>query len=926
MKERPRIRYWLPGAAVCESDLLDEIQELYERGFGGIEIVVLERLTETIAKSEYGWGTKQWNRIIKIIGDETKKHGMQFDLANGPGWPISSPVLNNADEKGTIVELTYGVSDVQSGKVYQGLLPERRCIHTEGTAELICAIAYIETEKNILCEKSFLNLTDYVKNGVLSYKFPEISEGKWKLFAFYSQPALQKTSADRYYVIDHLSKEGTDACAAYWNKFFTEYSCESMESIFCDSLEYEVTMDWSRNFLEEFEKRRGYSLIPYLPVIGTETTYPTCDIPGFRFENKAKSEAVNYDYMEVLTQCYIEFHLQRLEEMAQKYGKTIRYQVAYNKMLDVERCAMIPAIPENEALGRPSIDYQKTMASAVHFCRKERYSFECAAEFGNSYGQDFEDLFWWIKRSYMAGMNAQVLHGGSYSGAFWGEGNENGKIPGEYWPGYAGFGMMVSNNWNRTLSKEDCRGCMDTIARMNHIFGLDAKIDCAIFRYSYGDLGTGSEFCLYPDDGAMVNRGYSYEFLTEALLMELLKREQDGVLDKDGASYRCLIIPETEKISLNMLLIIEKLTEKKFPVLYIGKLPGLPVFFSEVNTEEKYNIWKEHLIKLHICKELIRVKNIYDVPDILGEHKILPRIRLDGEKDMMTAMRVSDGGEEKYIALYAYNRVEYSPDEPNPEEAACSAIYRKGTTKGSYCRPGMKSRKWVRVQIEGQYEIVRYDPWNDKRRKENVWYHPLEGYSQIEVEIEEDEMILFQLCSSVNEKMYYPYRSEEYPVYFTELRMESFEPDTEEEYSFLRSSFYDTGMKIRAEKWKPWRLMDKQLENFSGRGFYTGNVFLPEKQETNCQYVLELGNVCDTFRVKINGKETEFPDQVMKRVDVTEMLHSGNNQIEVMVSSNLYNRVFAEKRPVQRISSVWLPRNYGMWESEEKQIKLYKMT
>ncbi|NBJ99922.1 hypothetical protein D5282_22165 [bacterium 1xD8-48] len=70
---------------------------------------------------------------------------------------------------------------------------------------------------------------------------------------------------------------------------------------------------------------------------------------------------------------------------------------------------------------------------------KNRYSFECAAEFGNSYGQDYEDLFWWIKRSLMAGMNAQVLHGASYSGGYWGVLSENGNIPGTQWPGYAFF-------------------------------------------------------------------------------------------------------------------------------------------------------------------------------------------------------------------------------------------------------------------------------------------------------------------------------------------------------------------------------------------------------------------------------------------------------------------------------------------------------
>ena len=42
-------------------------------------------------------------------------------------------------------------------------------------------------------------------------------------------------------------------------------------------------------------------------------------------------ELVNHDYLETLTQCYCENHLAVLEEMAHKFGKNIRYQVAYNK-------------------------------------------------------------------------------------------------------------------------------------------------------------------------------------------------------------------------------------------------------------------------------------------------------------------------------------------------------------------------------------------------------------------------------------------------------------------------------------------------------------------------------------------------------------------------------------------------------------------
>ena len=47
-------------------------------------------------------------------------------------------------------------------------------------------------------------------------------------------------------------------------------------------------------------------------------------------------------------------------------------------------------------------------------------------------------------------MNAQVLHGASYSGRCTGADPDNVLAKSALWPGYAGFGKYVSNNWNRT--------------------------------------------------------------------------------------------------------------------------------------------------------------------------------------------------------------------------------------------------------------------------------------------------------------------------------------------------------------------------------------------------------------------------------------------------------------------------------------------
>lgn len=76
MDLRPKVRYWMPGAAMEESDLREEIRMLARRGFGGIEAVVLQNIPPEILLSDDGWGTSNWDRMVEIMNDEAKKQGM----------------------------------------------------------------------------------------------------------------------------------------------------------------------------------------------------------------------------------------------------------------------------------------------------------------------------------------------------------------------------------------------------------------------------------------------------------------------------------------------------------------------------------------------------------------------------------------------------------------------------------------------------------------------------------------------------------------------------------------------------------------------------------------------------------------------------------------------------------------------------------
>ncbi len=953
-----------------EEDLRNELRALHKRGFGGVEIVVLERLSPEILRSEDGWGRERWNEMVAVIGDETRRLGMTMDIANGPGWPISSPIIASADDPGTLCELTYGERRFLPGEYYTGLLPEGRIIRQEGKRKLIHVFTYLEKKNKVLLEASYLDLTPYIekrKEGVcLNYQFLECADGeRWVLFAFYVQPAAQKTSAGQYYVTDHLSRAGSAASEVYWDKIFERYIFPSMESIFCDSMEYEVSLDWTPEFPEEFLRRRGYNLLPYLPFIGLDNLYPACDVPGYVLENKELADMINNDYLETLTQLYCENHLSMLEKMADKHGKTVRYQVGYNKPFEVERCPLFVNVPENEALGRPSLDYQKTMAAAVHYGRKERYSFECAAEFGNSYGQDYEDLFWWIKRSLMAGMNAQVLHGASYSGGYQGVLSENGNIPGVQWPGYEAFSLMVSNYWNRTLSAEDARGCMDTVTRLNMVFRKPVRVDCAVFRCSYSNDGLGSEFCLYDDGGKLSNRGYSYEFVSEYLLKGLVERVEEHevffekesrgrtlVMDSEGAGYKCLIVPRQKAVTLSFLKLIKRLLEKGFPVIWQGEEPECGLFYSEWNNPEKRREWDA--VRAHIWRstEIFHVSRLQEVPDILLEKHIFPEILLEGNMDITTAVRKSKN--ETWFILYGYNRVEYSPQNPNPEEAACSAVYRRGTVKGSYQRPGAASRRTIQVCLKGRGDVCRCNPWSGCMEPEDFVCDYNTGYMKGNVFLEEDEMVILRMSGAAHKvsgrmqdemkRKSFGRLSQEFfreasqsgprkafreifcPVVLQTLTLEEFGPDKEGETSFLRSGFHEKSKiysfeEPRSGRLLPWRKLDRELEHFAGRGTYHGYIIL-EKICKGDRYILESGNVCDTFTVKVNGKKAPFPDQVMKRVELTGLLCEGRNELEIIVVSGLYNKVFPGNRQIQRIPSVYIPRNYGIWEENGKKVQL----
>lgn len=583
---RPLVRYWIPQALPNEADLRRDIQDLSKRGFGGVEIVPMHHLqNQTDLDPKYWWGSQRWLTNLECILDEAKKQKMTVDLAISLQWPISLPGVKHADENTTLYELSYGVEIVENKNGYIEL-PQPRITRDEGQKKLVALSSYEFNEKEELIFDSYIDLADAFCEGIVHYVFP--NDKKRIIFAFWEQPANQKIN-NYFYVIDHYSKVAADKLFEYFEDtvlpIIKKYP-STFNSVFCDSLEFAVAQDWSRDFEKEFSTRRKYDLKKYLPAINTKQTYPKNDSPSYKFDKKEINKQFNEDYCLTLSEMYNENHLRTLTEKLEQNDIRLRYQVAYNKPLEIETAAAEVSIPENETLNRQSFDSLKTMSGAVHLTNKKIYSYETNAEFGNAYGQTYEDINWWIKRGWISSVNQQVLHGAVYNGTFE-----------EFaWPGYESMGNYVSNYWNRTLSIESSKANFDSIARVNRIARKLVKVDFAFLKNSFINEGKGTDGDhIVRDDMLLTNNGFTYDIISSNLLNKVTLTVENGLLnDENGPGYKALLTDE-EYLQQKDLDCLNRLAEK-----------GLPIFILTTNRLEKKSE-KKNIYYVNTYAEILKL-------------------------------------------------------------------------------------------------------------------------------------------------------------------------------------------------------------------------------------------------------------------------------------------------------------------------------
>lgn len=964
---RPELRWWLAAGYHTDETLRWEIETAYKMGFGGMEFLAMDE--DGIDNQRYAWGSEEWVHDSKIVVEETTKRGMSVSFTSGTNWSNANLPDISPEHPAAAKELNYVYEDLSAGQKRSGALPriDLKAMHekpslfrhkarvTEQTFFGVVAAKVLgEKDEVVTLDKETVDLTTEVKDESLEWSAPE--EGKWRLFVFWQHGTGQiaEPSASVNYTVNYLDKEGAQAVIDYWRNTVLTPELTAIiaknprAQMYMDSLELVTAgaggLFWGHSVADEFQKRRGYSLMPYLPflirdvmIMAVTATFPYDPPAG----SKQMIDKVRFDLVKTYTDLYMENMLRPFGEFLRQNGITLRAEISYGLPFELTRPGPEVDGIETESLEFGSqIDGYRLMAGVAHLFGKQ-YSSETGANTRNfMLSHMFYDQI--INTQLCAGITKTVLHGwASMAGA-----------PGTKWPGHEGMFPIYSERFDtRQPGSEFYHLWSQSLGRKQYLLRQGRpRIDVGILRTDHAtDNFAGAVFrdengyqvadeVVYGtwymrnrqnhwwQDLSMQDSGYTYEFFDGELLLRPEVNFDGKLVQPDGPGYQALIVYQSTIVrfqpcllaSSNRSLTLSQNFEVAQRLLEWAK-KGLKVLVVH-NTRELLYMGKklyatypraaaatqgldgrdDHLAS--ILKELFASPTVTEVHQPsetvrqlrqLGVHG---RAEFKGEnRNILTHLR--DDGHKSFLFVYHF-------------------LYETG-------KPTT-----VELTIDGEGAVYRVDP--DCPTVRPVSAKASAGRTKVALHLSPGETALLILDKKEPARTIQQAKVKTVEVSDWNLVVESWGAGEIEEIKEDRGKGYETVehrphvkktlIEVGPTPLVPWQKMEMVGKEHSGIGIYTSTFDLPSSFDESkaTRAVLDLGSTSGGLgSVIINGSTPLGYDTAVPRVDATGHVRRGTNEVTVRVASSLNNRLLADgyyKRPGRKsvVVGEWPPGDDGM--------------
>jgi hypothetical protein len=875
----PYARWWWPGNDVEKKELQREINLFADNAFGGVEIQTLTlSLPESakISKKVLSWDTPEYYENVKIVLEEARKRGLTVDMTNGSGWPAGGPFL--ATEDG-FLNLLFADKDIIGGSRIAVAIPTIEN-NTEVPSRLESVLAVKILTKNgvsnfkpiQLDPTTTLVLTKNVKKDSLHWNAPV---GNWKIIAFWSKPnkltGSMVAAPKQGPVLNHL--DSTKVIKNYEYLFGSRtglqaYFGKPLRAIFTDSYEFAVDRHYSQDFLSFFKKHRGYDATPWLPAnMQTAYNYATWKNPDSSPEFSFGSEdwRLKYDYNLTLSELFQEHFADASRNWTEKRGLLFRNQ-GYGMNLDMIAIAGHASIPETESmLGQEAM--LKVMASGAHLYNRPLLSSESVVFAKRAYMTTPQKTRLAVDKLFAAGVNQIIYHGIPYryitdetmpSGwnpfcspgvnfsSDFGEGNTFWKFQKELneYIGRAQYALRSGKPHADVLIYfpfMDVDGMPDNpseILTNGSIEGVEAALPKA--RLSAGAkkaIAEKKEWAskIYAVINQLEENGITWDWVNDPSIQEA-KLDADKQINIRGNRYQALIVADVAVIQTKTAEQINALAKKGMNFLAVGTMPTKQSSF--LNWEANDKITEQQIAQAVKLKNSLHIESGNEMSGWLKT--LNPTVKF-ADKYTFTRQAQRD--------LSDGSRVQFIWNKSDAWQTLSLTLNKKYT-----------NAYWLNAET-GKITAVA--------DLKNVSY-VIPPYSSIILLANTKNGIESNLLSKAEPNAYNT----------TEvLKVEKWDISSDT-VKLVNSLLFD------------WRT-NEQLKFSTHEGLYT-STFQLEAINPNAAYFIDLGKVYFTAEVVINGKPAGKRINAPYILNITGLLKTGENSIEVRITPGQLNGFIGE--------------------------------
>ena len=582
-----RAYWWWLNGNVTKASITRDLEQMKAKGFGGALICDAGGASQDgNAPVPHGptFFTPQWRELYKHALREADRLGLEMSLNIQSGWNLGGPMIKPEDAPKKLVWTTTrveGPAPVERAlsqpqhapELYRDIFvlaypikrtlagQQRRPIQSLGQKTLQEGFGWSAPDCSALlrdypdapgeedtASSQVLDLTSKVgPDGNLHWNAPA---GRWELLRVgytLNDHAHVSTCSDDWggYALDPIDGR---VFKSYWQQVVEPLIADAgplagktLKYLHTDSWEVEV-LNWTPSLRDEFKRRRGYDLLPFMPVI-----------TGRIVDSRSVSDRFLHDFRRTIGDLAVDNHFKLMSEGAHRHGMQIHPESGgpHSVPVDSLQCLGADDAPMSEFWARSSGHrvsdgdrfFMKQPASAAHTYGRRLVLGEGFTDIGLHWQETLSDnLKPSFDRAVCEGLNLLVWHAFVCSPAEMG-------LPGQQY--FAGTHFNPNTTWWPVSGP-----FLSYINRTQ--FLLQQGLFAADVCYYYGDH-VPNFAQLKRSDPARVGPGYDYDVITEEALTSRMGVRDGRLIMPDGMSYRILALPRSSRISLAVLRTIKEL-------------------------------------------------------------------------------------------------------------------------------------------------------------------------------------------------------------------------------------------------------------------------------------------------------------------------------------------------------------------------------